>query len=105
MEQTRRQRRDATAWRAVISQFEESGLSVSQFCEREGLGPASFYHWRSRLSSVDTRRRRRAPAAAVLPAPRGSFLDLGTLAGASSSSRMEVRLELGDGVVVHVTRG
>jgi hypothetical protein len=31
------------------------------------------------------------------------LLDLGTLG--ANSSRMEVRLELGDGVVIHVTRG
>jgi hypothetical protein len=38
-----------------------------------------------------------------MPAPRGDFLDLGTLS--SSTARMEVRLELGGGVVVHIARG
>lgn len=103
MEQTRRQRRDANAWRSVISRFEESGLTVPQFCEREGIGAASFYHWRSRLSSPGTRRKRRAQADPAMPAPRGDFLDLGTLG--AGSSRMEVRVELGGGLVVHVTRG
>jgi hypothetical protein len=32
MEQIRRQRRDADTWRALVSGFEQSGLSVSQFC-------------------------------------------------------------------------
>jgi len=104
MEQTRRQRRDASAWRSLISRFSESGLSVSQFCEREGIGAASFYHWRSRLRSSRTPSRRREPAAnPISAAPRSDFLDLGTLG--RGSSRMEVRLELGGGVVVHVTRG
>lgn len=103
MEQTRRQRRDENAWRSVISGFEESGLSVSQFCEGEGIGAASFYHWRSRLSSAVSRRKRRARAEPVMPARRGDFLDLGSLR--SSTARMEVRLELGGGVVVHIARG
>ena len=103
MEQIRRQRRDENAWRSVISGFDESGLTVSQFCEREGIGAASFYHWRSRLSSSVARRKKRATSGPAMPAPRGGFLDLGTLG--SSSSRMEVRLELGGGVVVHLTRG
>jgi putative transposase len=102
MEQTRRQRRDENAWGSVISGFEGSGLTVSQFCEREGIGAASFYHWRSRLRQ-GARRKRRAQADPAVPAPRGDFLDLGTLS--SGSSRMEVRLELGGGVVIHVTRG
>jgi hypothetical protein len=103
MEQTRRQRRDEATWRSVISRFEGSGLTVSQFCEGEGIGAASFYHWRSRLSSPVTRRKRRARAVPVKRAPRGDFLDLGTLS--SSTARMEVRLELGGGVVVHIARG
>src|SRR5262245_4636045 len=102
MEQTRRQRRDTNAWRSVVSQFNGSGLSVAQFCEREDIGAASFYQWRSRLSSLRTRRKRRIPAGPVAAAPRSDFLDLGTFS--ASSSRMEVRLELGGGVVVHVTR-
>ena len=103
MEQIRRQRRDGNAWRSLVSGFEESGLTVSQFCEREGIGAASFYHWRSRLSRSGTRRKSQPASHPNVPAPRGDFLDLGTLG--SSSARMEVRLELGGGVVIHVTRG
>lgn len=102
MEQTRRQRRDANAWRSVVSRFEESGLSVSQFCEREGIGAASFYRWRSLLSLSGTALKKPADVRPAVPAARGDFLDLGTLG--SGSSRMEVRLELGGGVVVHLTR-
>lgn len=102
MEQTRRQRRDASAWRSLVSGFEQSGLSVAQFCEQHGIGAASFYHWRSRLSSPRVPRKRRLLAAPVAGTPRSEFLDLGPLD--SRSSRMEVRLELGGGIVVHLTR-
>lgn len=103
MEQTRRQRRDEATWRSVISRFEESGLTVSQFCEGEGIGAASFYHWRSQLSSPVARRKRRARTEPALPARRGDFLELGTLS--SSTARTEVRLELGGGIVIHIARG
>ena len=103
MEQARRQRRDENAWRSAVSRFQESGLTVSPFCEREGIGAASFYRWRSRLSSPGIRRKGQVQADPTTPAPGGDFLDLGTLG--SSSARMEVRLELGGGVVVHLRRG
>ena len=98
----RRKRRDANAWRLVMSRFEESGLRVPQFCEREGIGAASFYQWRSRLGSSSSRRKvSRAPEPVVASA-RGDFLDLGTLG--SGTSPVQVRLDLGGGVVVHLTR-
>jgi transposase-like protein len=102
MEQARRQRRDASAWRALVSGFEQSGLSVWQFCEQHGIGAASFYRWRSRLSSPRTTLKRQPPATAIAPAPRSDFLDLGPLS--PSASRMDVRFELGGGIVVHLTR-
>ena len=37
-------------WRAAVELHMESGLSVHEFCQREGLGQASFYAWRKRLA-------------------------------------------------------
>ncbi|MBL8298455.1 MAG: IS66 family insertion sequence element accessory protein TnpB [Rhodanobacteraceae bacterium] len=72
-----------------------SGLSVAAFCAQERLNAASFYQWRSRLGN-DARR--------VLPAASAgnSFVDLGALSG---SSRVELRIELGGGLVVQLVRG
>jgi len=103
MEQTRRQRRDAGAWREVLERFAESGRSVAEFCEHEGIGAASFYRWRSLLSSERIRKRPPARSEPPKAVAAGGFLDLGTLG--ASASRMEVRLDLGGGVVVHVVRG
>jgi transposase-like protein len=86
-----------------MSRFEQSGLSVSQFCEGEGIGEASFYQWRRRLSSADAGQRSRSQVPEPLPASGGDFLHLGRLGG--EASRLQVRVELGGGVVVHVTRG
>jgi hypothetical protein len=100
MEPIRRRRLGAESWRAALERFEEGGLSVREFCESEGLGAASFYRWRARLSSRSPRTRTvnadRPPAAA-------GFVDLGTLP--AQGTRFEVRLELGGGVLLHLVRG
>lgn len=36
-------------WRGAISRQAGSGLTVVEFCEREGVSTASFYQWRQRL--------------------------------------------------------
>ena len=105
MEKVDRQRRGESAWRELVQRQEQSGLSVTQFCEREGIKAASLYGWRSRL--------REGPKAATVPeaapkkakyreAPSSGFIDLGALG--SSRSRFEIRLDLGHGVLLHLVR-
>jgi hypothetical protein len=43
-------------WRGKFSEHQQSGLSVRQFCEREGLSQPSFYQWRRRLQGGDRQR-------------------------------------------------
>ena len=100
MEKRERRRRTATAWHAVLAGFAESGLTVLAFCEREGISRESFYRWRSKLtSSPDPSPVRKQPR--VTSAAAG-FIDLGALQ--SGSSRLELRLDLGGGVLVHLVR-
>ncbi|HVX90765.1 MAG TPA: transposase [Candidatus Paceibacterota bacterium] len=96
----RRARLGVPGWRAVLRRFEESGLSVREFCEREGLGQASFYRWRKRLSDESVHPVTMAPREAPKAA---GFLDLGTLS--AKGTRLELRLDLGAGVVMHLVRG
>ena len=100
MDAVRRGRRGAAAWRAVLERFEASGLTAVAFCEREGIGSKSLYRWRSRLGSA-----RELPASgqAVGARNRAGFVDLGTLS--SRSSRVELRLDLGGGVILQIARG
>jgi transposase-like protein len=100
MDAVRRRRRSAAAWRAVLERFEASGLTTVAFCEREGIGSKSLYRWRSRLGSA---RELPAPRQAVGATNTAGFVDLGTLS--SRSSRVELRLDLGGGVILQIARG
>ena len=100
MEKTRLQRRSAKAWRGLLARFAESGLTATGFCEREGISSKSFYRWRSRLGrSADQPPARKK--ADVRNAAAG-FVDLGTLR--TGGSRLELRLDLGGGVLLHLVR-
>ena len=39
----------ADYWREVIREQEASGQSIAAFCRQRGIGPASFYSWRTKL--------------------------------------------------------
>ncbi len=52
----RRRRRDPAKeklWRGIIRRHQESGLSVRDFCEREGLKDGNFTRWRRELDRRD----------------------------------------------------
>jgi transposase-like protein len=40
-------------WRERVAQWRSSGLSVREFCGRQGLLETSFYHWRRELRARD----------------------------------------------------
>ena len=37
-------------WQMAVETFKSSGLSIRQFCEKEGLSEASFYAWRKKMT-------------------------------------------------------
>lgn len=104
-------------WRARLRRFEGDGRSVAQFCAAEAVSKWSFYYWRRRLAtSVE-----KAPRTAAVPKPKTSeegaagFIDVGVarLVGSTprvvmaqplASAGVELRLELGGGVVLQVLR-
>jgi transposase-like protein len=103
MEKISRRRQSESAWREIVARQEQSGLTVGEFCEREGLKATSLYGWRVRLrrqptdnSSPTISGRARAKKAS------GQFIDLGAID--SSRGRFEVRLDLGGGVLLHLLR-
>ena len=44
----------AATWRARLSQWRRSGLSVAEFCRRERISEPSFFGWRKRLTGART---------------------------------------------------
>ncbi len=45
-------RRSRGQWQALLARATRSGLSVAEFCRREGVSTASFYTWRKRLGAA-----------------------------------------------------
>lgn len=89
-----RRRRDAQAWQGVLTRFTQSGMSAPAFCQRERISPASLYRWRALLGSS-------APSDSPRVVSAADFVDLGTLAPPAG---VELRLDLGGGLLLQLTR-
>jgi putative transposase len=94
-------RRSAQAWRDVVARFAQSGLTEEAFCEREGPGVKLFHRWRFKRGS--TPMRPSADKVAPVSGATAKFVELGSLK--DGGSRLEMRLDLGGGVLLHVVRG
>jgi putative transposase len=105
MERIKRRRLSADAWRGVLARFASSGLTVQAFCQREAISTASFYRWRSMLeAAIPAEEQPQKAPIAVAASPTPDFVDLGTLRP-TASSRFELRLDLGGGLLLHLVRG
>jgi hypothetical protein len=104
MDQRVRQRRSESAWREIVARQEHSGLTVTEFCEREGLKAASLYGWRGRLRQGAVGEKISPTIARRALAKKSSeeFIDLGAIG--ASHGRLEVRLDLGGGVLLQLVR-
>lgn len=94
-------RRERSEWQSLLSGFEQSTLSVEAYCRRESISAASFYRWRGilggkpRMVSDDTARDT-APA----------FVDIGSVSvSPAHRGRLDLRLDLGEGLVLRLVRG
>ena len=104
-------RRDDDRLRDQQRRFEASGQSVAAFCRAEGIPVSTFYQRRARLKKQGPQKRNPADAAVA------SFIDAGALVvsaparpvapplqTAERRDGVEVRIDLGGGVVLRVTR-
>jgi putative transposase len=105
MKVVKRRRLGTDAWRELLSKFDGSGVSVKMFCAREGISEWTFKRWHKRLNEG----LRQRPMAKRATVAAGGFVDLGTLRPSTSAAadrgRVELRLDLGDGLIVHLVRG
>lgn len=101
MEKVGRRRRNPGSWKRLLQRHAESGLTVEQFCRQEGVGPNSFYRWRTRLGAAVDHPVAVCGAMPLTPA----FLDLGpVVAKAATPPSLDLKLDLGCGITLHLTR-
>ena len=101
----RRRHLSQPGWGEVFERFADAGLTVEEFCRREGLCRSSFTRWRSKLSASP----RTLPAVASLSAKAdkpAAFVDLGMLGSgaAGAGAALDVHLDLGGGVSLRLVR-
>jgi transposase-like protein len=95
-------------WQALLRRFERSGQSVAQFCKAESISAWSLYDWRRKLGAS-------GKVGRANPAPAADFVDAGTLrvalpdaVGAARDAELpgglELRIELGGGMVLQILR-
>ena len=99
-------RRSRHEWRSLLAKFDGGDMGVEAFCRGQAISAASFYRWRSLLGyGGDGDGGGAGVPSDAVPA----FVDLGTLNSASSSrdpaQRIELKLDLGDGLSLHLVRG
>lgn len=92
-------RRGRDDWRRLLAKLDRSGLSVAAFCRREGVSAASLYRWRGLLGAVAAGDQGQAAVSKPTPA----FVDLGALSP-GAVVRLDLKLDLGDGLVLHLVR-
>ena len=91
-------RRSEREWRSLLARFAGSGLSVEAFCDAEATSTASFYRWRALLGHAIT-------VANSADTTRPAFVDLGVLDSTGRpSGRLELKLDLGSGMILHLVR-
>ena len=84
-------------WSGVLARFAAGDEGAEAFCRREGISESSFRRWQKRLAEDGSARREPDKA-------EPGFVDAGRL-GRSDEGRIEIRLDLGNGVSLHVVRG
>lgn len=101
----RRRRLSVQAWREVLRRFDGEGVTVGEFCKREGLSDSSFHRWRARLASAPSSEAAGKHKGSGEKAP-SSFVDLGSLGatGAAVAPRLDLKLDLGGGLMLHLVR-
>ena len=94
-------------WAERIRQRRESGLTVAEFCEWEGVSVASFYNWQKKLRGTKSRRQSVALVTPEGRSPRSlqkaSFLPVHVMqAAATASPATRIEIPLTNGVRVFV---
>lgn len=87
-------RRSRQEWRTLLAKFDGSGLGVEAFCRREAISAASLYRWRGLLGG---------DGEAEVVSEAAAFVDVGALSSVAAP-RIDLKLDLDDGLVLHLVR-
>ncbi|MES2262771.1 MAG: IS66 family insertion sequence element accessory protein TnpB [Pseudomonadota bacterium] len=88
-------------WRQRLARFAACGQGVKLFCQAESVSEATFHRWRKQLTEDGD------------GTPEVGFIDVGLLAAPPASpparddqvgAAVEIRLDLGHGLVLHIVR-
>ena len=96
MAQQEQQESEATVprWVEVVRAWQESGLSQSEYCRREGMYESTLSRWRQRWQDQQARRQRAEPAALSLREPGPCWIEVarpeGLEGGGLTAGRFEV---------------
>ncbi len=106
MEGIKRRRLGSEAWQELFRRHGASGEPIGAFCQREGVSTHSFRRWQLRLGGQAPAPRPSRSPKKVRAVSAPSFVELGSLGTApSATGRLEVRLDLGAGLTLHLVRG
>ena len=94
-------------WAERIRRRRESGLTVAEFCEWEGVSVASFYNWQKKLRGATSGRQTTELVTPEGRSPRSlqkaSFLPVHVMqTGATASPSTRIEIQLTNGVRVFV---
>jgi hypothetical protein len=96
---------DTEFWRLVLESYQQSGLSVKQFCTRESISPSSFYNWQKRLAGKGAQQPAKLsqaePALSEEIKAQPTFLEVGAI----KSLRSQLRITFPSGICVHAGDG
>jgi hypothetical protein len=88
----------------MMARFGQSGLTEEIFCQGEGVSSKLFHRWRmKRVRAMPRAVVEKPTRVAPSESSTAGFVDLGSLK--DSGSKLEMRLDLGGGVLLHVVRG
>ncbi|MGP1680130.1 MAG: IS66 family insertion sequence element accessory protein TnpA [Burkholderiales bacterium] len=92
-------------WRSLLARFAPSESGVGAFCRREAISKASFYRWRGRLSEAPQKSLQDERSGDAGRGTKPVFIDLGALNSAPTTRpRIDLKLDLGDGLILHLVR-
>jgi hypothetical protein len=90
--------RSESELKELISRFECSDLTQTQFCESEGIGASSLHRWLRMYGSVSRRHRQEAKVKSLV----NEFVSVG-VSEAEPGSQYTIELELPHGIKLRLS--